>query len=99
MLELTCCADLLESIDAARTRKNTRDSHLAADIDASANDWEPTYTTLEVCYLGTALLGRKKTKRLCEKLARISIACSYHIFNSRRTRVWGAAALVELSTD
>ena len=100
LFELTSCADSVENISAAPTRKKIRYRELKDDMNASLK-------CFEVCALGNIpsharetiryLVGKKASRDCFKKLAKIAISVSYYIFNRRRDNEWNPPSLFDRS--
>ena len=106
LFELTSCADSMENIKNAQSRKSVRYAPLVGDIKSTGV--EAKVTPFEVCALGNIpaharqtiryLVGKKAARETFKSLAKIAVSASYYIFNRRRDKEWHAPPLFERRT-
>ena len=106
LFELTSCADSLENIKNAQSRKSVRYALLVGDIKSTGV--EAKATPFEVCALGNIpsharqtiryLVGKNVARGTFKSLAKIAVSASYYIFNRRRDMEWRAPPLFERRT-
>ena len=104
LFELTSCADKLENIANAQSRKYERYKELSSAINGLDN-YSCKLSCFEVCALGNIpdharktirhLVGPRAARRTFQSLAKIAIATSYYTFNRRREREYHAPPLFE----
>ena len=99
-LELTVPFNSPEALAAARSRKSLKSNYLQLVTDLEDSGWSASYFTLEIVSLGhfepNAIrtlsdvfhLSKQEAKQVLMNLSRITISCSYHIFNARLCSSW-----------
>ena len=97
LLELTVPTNTNEALLAARKRKSEKPLYLQLVSDVEDRGLSVSFGTLEIgslchytpcavnCLTSTFSMSKQLAKNILSKLSKISIACSYHIFNSRNS--------------
>ena len=105
MIELTIPSDSRAAMIKAKERKNNKPNYNSLIGDLENHEFSVNYRTLEIGLLGHYLsdavfcisrsfqLPKSETKQVLHKASRVSIACSYHIFNSRNSSSWDSNKL------
>ena len=101
ILELTICSNTPHGFEQARTRKLHKPSYCHLITDLETRGVEVTYTTLEIGSLGHyklhaikdlqsffSNLSKVSASSILQKLARVSVGCSFNIFNARNSSTW-----------
>ena len=104
LFELTSCADSIENINGAQSRKKERYRQMVIDIN-DIDEISCELKCFEVCALGNIptharqtiryLVGKKVARDTFKTLAKIAISTSYYIFNRRRDKEWNSPPLFE----
>ena len=100
LLELTVPTNTREALQAARIRKLNKPLYLQLISDLEERGLSVSFRSLEIgslghhesfavkCLADTFDLSKKLSRYILSKLSKISIACSFHIFNSRNSLSW-----------
>jgi len=100
LLELTVPTNTNEALLAARKRKSEKPLYLQLVSDLEDRGLSVSFETLEIgslghytpcavkCLTSTFSMSKRLAKNILSKLSKISIACSYHIFNARNSLSW-----------
>ena len=100
LLELTIPTNTYEALQAARSRKSEKPTYVQLVSDLEDRGLSVSFQTLEIgslshftpyavkCLTSTFSLSKQHARTILSKLAKVSIACSYHIFNSRNSLSW-----------
>ena len=87
-------------LKAARNRKSEKPLYLQLVSDLEDRGLSVSFLTLEIrslghftsyavkCLTNTFSLSKQHARTILSKLSKISIACSYHIFNARNSLSW-----------
>ena len=99
--ELTVCSNTQRGFDEARSRKRNKLAYTQLISDLEAKGFKVNYLTIEIGSLGhytssatnaisglMPALSTARVKLMLATLGKVSIACSYHIFNARDSTVW-----------
>ena len=97
LLELMIPTNTYEALQAARSRKSEKPRYFQLVSDLEDRGLSVSFQTLKIGSLGritpyavkclTSTFSLSK-QHVLSKLSKISIACSYHIFNSRNSLSW-----------
>ena len=100
MLELTIPSNSYDAIRKAKKRKTNKPNYSSLIGDLKKRGLSVTYRTLEIGSLGHYLpdaihcisysfkLTKAELKKVLQRASTVTIACSYHIFNSRNSASW-----------
>ena len=100
LLELTVPTNTREALQAARIRKLNKPLYLQLISDLEERGLSVSFRTLEIgslghhksfavkCLADTFDLSKKLSRYILSKLSKVSIAYSFHIFNSRNSLSW-----------
>ena len=100
LLELTVPTNTREALQAARIRELNKPLYLQLISDLEERGLSVSFRSLEIgslghhesfavkCLADTFDLSKKLSRYILSKLSKISIACSFHIFNSRNSLSW-----------
>ena len=100
ILELTIPSNNKEALQAASDRKSNKLPYLHLISDLESCNYKVTYTTLEIGSLGhwtkqaikslslIPNVNKKTASSILLHLSKISISCSYHIFNCHQLTSW-----------
>ncbi len=100
MIELTIPSNSLDAINKVKARKLSKPNYISLIGDLEAKGLSVSYKTLEIGSLGhyktdtlscislSFQLSKAKARSLLQKAAKVTISCSYHIFNSRTATSW-----------
>ena len=88
--ELTVCSNTQRGFDEARSRKRNKHAYIQLISDLEAKGFKVNYSTIEIGSLGHYTSGATNaiSGLMPTTLGKVSIACSYHIFNARDSTVW-----------
>ena len=99
--ELTVCSNTQRGFDEARSRKRNKHAYIQLISDLEAKGFKVNCSTIEIgslshCTSGATnaisglmpALSTAREKLMLATLGKVSIGCSYHIFNARDSTVW-----------